>query len=340
MERRQPLNKPINNLSKLLSFNSLQIEINCITAAMRIGLFDLLQMNFFPVDDIMSKLKIKCNRRNFIDFLDKLYVSVHLEREGILKDAKYKTAHNDFVSNNPSNLIPVINYLNEIWTEKQNNLYTSLINDKECKQFKNNIYVNEECIKNFLQTMSIVHQNNFEQISTQINFSHYTSLFDIGGCLGTFCLKMKEKNDHMECFNFDLPDIEPYAREFYKTAYETNKIKYYAADFFIDEIPKCDVISMGNILHMLDWEQKIFVLKKAYDALKENGILLIMEDFIDDDRKYQTSGLNLSVLMLIQLNQGFNISMSDLNIISTQIGFKSIENLKGKINVDVAICYK
>lgn len=72
-----------------------------------------------------------------------------------------------------------------------------------------------------------------------------------------------------------------------------------AGDFFKDPLPKADVITMGNILH--DWDQKVkdHLIKSAYDALNEGGALVVIEDFIDDERKIGVPALTISLTMLL-----------------------------------------
>jgi len=70
------------------------------------------------------------------------------------------------------------------------------------------------------------------------------------------------------------------------------------------------------------------------------GLFLIVEEFLDDERKENTPGLNMSCLMLTECTYGFNISLRDIKIYAIEAGFKDVENLKNKINSNAAICYK
>ena len=42
---------------------------------------------------------------------------------------------------------------------------------------------------------------------------------------------------------------------------------------------------MGNILHDWDEEQKILLVKKAYEAISAGGAFVAIENVIDDERK-------------------------------------------------------
>jgi hypothetical protein len=42
---------------------------------------------------------------------------------------------------------------------------------------------------------------------------------------------------------------------------------------------------MGNILHDWSMDEKLMLMKKAYDALNEGGVFIAIESIIDSDRR-------------------------------------------------------
>jgi hypothetical protein len=57
---------------------------------------------------------------------------------------------------------------------------------------------------------------------------------------------------------------------------------------------------MGNILHDWDEENKILLMKKAYDAIQAGGSFVAIEGIIDDERRKNVFGLMMSLNMLIE----------------------------------------
>lgn len=92
---------------------------------------------------------------------------------------------------------------------------------------------------------------------------------------------------------------------------------------------------MGNILH--DWVSKIpfilgfkrekMLMKKSYEALNDNGIYIIVEMTIDDERSSMEGyfGLKASLNMLIETFGGFNFSKHDFDGWAKEIGFSKTE---------------
>jgi hypothetical protein len=57
---------------------------------------------------------------------------------------------------------------------------------------------------------------------------------------------------------------------------------------------------MGNILHDWGLKEKKLLLKKAFDALPDNGVLITVEAIIDPERKTNMEALLTSLHMLVE----------------------------------------
>jgi hypothetical protein len=54
---------------------------------------------------------------------------------------------------------------------------------------------------------------------------------------------------HMHCTTWDLPPVTPIATETIQQFQLQDRVKAEDGDFFKDQFPKADIITMGNILH-------------------------------------------------------------------------------------------
>src|SRR6185437_13440529 len=99
---------------------------------------------------------------------------------------------------------------------------------------------------------------------------------------------------------FDLPEIAPIFEEYAVANALTDRLRFQAGDFFVDALPSVDVITMGHILHDWGLETKQMLIRKAYEALPDGGMLVVYEAMIDDDRRTNTFGLLMSLNMLIE----------------------------------------
>src|SRR3546814_11176116 len=104
--------------------------------------------------------------------------------------------------------------------------------------------------------------------------SRYKTVSDIGGALALLSRIVGARHQHLTFSSFDLPPVAPLAQKQIAAAGMEKRIKAVAGDFFKDELPKADVITMGNILHDWNLENKKRLIQKAYAALPEGGAFI------------------------------------------------------------------
>jgi hypothetical protein len=314
-----------------------------VISSIRIGLFDFLDnKDYLSITEIKSGLNLEIKDRNFVDFLDILYCNKHLLRENVGLEAKYKLRHRFYVKSNPFNLCMMMMMMDRIM--KETDLVDNALRTGKASLDKGNIfdrlYNNPEAAEAFLNTMGLIQMPNFIQISNKLDFSKYKTVVDVGGCLGNFLVTVKQKFSHLECTNFDLPFVEQHFKKFIKSQGLEDQIKFQAGDFFKDDLPKSDVIVMGNILH--DWsdEKKKILVKKAYESLNQNGIFIIVEKPVNETRDSLEDGLVISYVMLMEVVEGFNMTKSEISNYAKEVGFDKTEYLDDLCGAEGAICYK
>jgi SAM-dependent methyltransferase len=120
----------------------------------------------------------------------------------------------------------------------------------------------------------------------------------------------------------DLPVVRPVFETYAKTKGMAQRLRFRPGDFFKEPLPKVDVIIMGHILHDWNLDEKLMLLRKAYDALSPKGAVIIHEALIDDARKQNAFGLLMSLNMLIETHGGFDFTGADCRSWMKEVGFK------------------
>lgn len=272
--------------------------------------------------------------RSLYDFLDTIVALGFLEREGIKDQAVYSnTADADlFLDKNKLTYIGGIlemsnNRLYPFW----NDLEEALKTGKPQNESKNGdaplfeaIYSNEDTLREFLHAMGGVQAGNFDFFARNFDFSGYNTHCDLGGSGGNLCIHVAKNNEHIQCLSFDLPPVKPIANHNFKELGLDGRIKAVAGDFFNDDLPKADLITMCNVLH--DWSEadKKKLIHKAYKALPDGGTLVVVENIIDNERKQNAFGLMMSLNMLIETDEGFDYSLSDFEVWAKEAGFRTL----------------
>jgi precorrin-6B methylase 2 len=322
-----------------------------LLTAVKLDLFTVLaESKRSGAAELKSKLDIGCSDRHWFDFLDTLTALSFLVREGLLETAKYSNHSNTdfFLDRNKTTyiggiLIMANNRLYRFWGELETALKTGEPQNEvkfEGVNLFQKLYESPEVLREFVHAMSGIQMGNFMQFAQKFDFSAYKTLVDIGGAGAMLSIMVAKHQPHMHCINFDLPQVEPIAKENINKFNLADRIETRNGDFFKDDFPKADVIVMGNILH--DWNEKykLLLIRKSYEALHENGAFVVIENIIDDNRMHNVFGLMMSINMLIETGEGFDYTFADFTKWTTETGFKRTELIPLMGPASAAIAYK
>jgi len=320
---------PSNILQTGLSFWNAKVLIT----AVNLDLFTILADGSRTGEEIKDILGL--HERGLYDFLDALVAMRFLYREGNGKAGRYCNMLETDVfldKNKPSYVGGILAMANNRLFSHWNNLEEGLRTGKPQNEVKANgkmvfdaLYSNETLLKQFLAAMSSVQRANFATFAQQFDFAGYNTHCDIGGADGELSMQVATYRPALQTSTFDLPKATAIALQNLAEKGFGDKVHAVSGDFFSDELPKADVITMGNILHDWDLEQKKMLIRKAYDALPAGGAFVAIENVIDDARKENVFGLLMSLNMLIETYGGFDYTAADFTGWAKEAGFKHIK---------------
>ena len=300
-----------------------------LLTAVNMGLFTYLSSGELSGQDIKEKLKL--HKRGLYDFLDALVALGFLKRTGLKETAMYANSDDADLfldKNKPSYVGGMLemsnNRLYPFWNTLEEGLKTGMPQN-ETKSggapIFEALYKDQSKLSEFLRAMGGIQMGNFIALAKTFDFSNYSTLCDIGGAGGYLAAQVALNNEHMKCISFDLPPVEAIALENINTMGLNDWVSIQSGDFFKEDMPKSDVITMGNILHDWGTQDKKMLIKKAYEALPKGGALIVIENIIDDDRSKNVFGLMMSLNMLIETPEGFDFSFADFKQWVEEIGF-------------------
>lgn len=154
-----------------------------------------------------------------------------------------------------------------------------------------------------------------------------------------------QSNDHIQrCTTTDLAPVEAIANKTLATLdlRVRERIAFVASDFFQEDIPSSDVVIMSILLHDFPLREKMTLIRKAYAALPEHGVFVVIDSMIDDDRRRNTFAMCMSLNMLIEfgVDGGFDFTGSDLAGWCTEAGFARVEIRPLNKTHSMALAYK
>jgi hypothetical protein len=319
-----------------------------LLTAVEVDLFTMLGDGTMSAPQLGKALGL--HPRGTYDFFDALVALRFLERDGDGPEGKYKNTSETAAFLNkksPTYIGGLPEMLNARLFGFWNNLGTALKTGQPQNEVKQGgksmfeeLYSDSGRLAQFLDAMTGFQAANFALLAENFDFSKYKTVCDIGGALALLSRIVGARHQHLTFDSFDLPPVAPLAQKQIKAAGMDERIKTVAGDFFKQEFPKADVVTMGNILHDWNLEKKKVLIRKAYAALPDGGAFIAVENLIDDARRENAFGLLMSLNMLIEFGDAFDYTGADFREWCGEAGFKRFEfiNLAGPTSA--AIAYK
>ncbi|HEX2736475.1 MAG TPA: methyltransferase [Polyangiaceae bacterium] len=318
-----------------------------LLSAVELGLFSRLAAG--PKTGVQLQRELELNPRATADFLDALVALGFLSRQGDSVVGTYgNTADTDAFLDRakPTYVGGMLEFCNQrlyrIWGDLTQALRSGQPQSemKSGESFFAAVYADEKRLEQFLGAMAGIQMGAFAALSSKFDFSPYKTLCDVGGAGAALCTLLAGTHEHLSLTSFDLPVVAPIAERNIRQRGLQERISVASGDFFADPLPRADVIVMGNILHDWNLEKKLHLLQAAYDALPAGGVLIAIENIIDDARSQNAFGLLMSLNMLLELGDGFDYTGADFAGWTRQIGFKQTSVMPLAGPTSAAIAYK
>ena len=311
-----------------------------LLTAVELDLFNMLGDEKLSAQELGDRLGLSHPRGTY-DFFDALVALEFLGREGDGPSGKYKN-------------IPEMRWLltsdqammfggYEVWR----NLATALKTGKslvlpDTHAPKNNttydVYYGNGP-QEFFYAMESLQQQNFERLAEVFDFSKYSSMADIGCASGLLARIIYQAFSQLQIICFDLPSVAPHVQDLVDIAEAGDRISVVSGDFFEDDLPYADVITMGNVLHNWEIEKQKVLIQKAFDALPDGGAFIVIENLIDNTRRTHPSSLLLSLNMLIEFGS-CSFTAEEFEAWCLESGFRSCEFIELTETGTAAIAYK
>lgn len=305
-----------------------------LLSAIELGLFTELAKG--PLDAKTLGERLGLHPRSTRDFFDALVALGMLKRIGARYANTPETAK--FLDRSkPSYAGGILEMCNmrlyRFWGSLTEGLRTGTPQNevKTGEDFFGTLYADPQRLEGFLKAMTGLSIGSAQMIAKKFPWNKYRTFTDVGCAQGGVAVEIALAHKYLTGGGMDLPVVQPIFEAYAKARRVTQRLRFHPGDFFKDPLPKCDVIVMGHILHDWNLDEKMMLLRKAYDALPPRGALIIHEALIDDARKQNAFGLLMSLNMLIETRGGFDFTGADCRTWMKNVGFKRtrVERLAG-----------
>jgi len=202
--------------------------------------------------------------------------------------------------------------------------------------------VDEQRLKEFIRAMHNIATVQAGELYRKLQIKKYRRLLDLAGGQGTYAVRFAEKNPNLKAVVFDLPDVIKIAREHIKRSGLTGQIVTKEGNCLEDDFGEelYDIVLVSNLLHIYEAAENRKILKKCWDSLMKEGIVVIQEFILNPAKTMPLFGTLFSLNMLMGTHRGSSYSAVEMKEWLKKAGFKCIKRVDLGMDSGLIIGYK
>jgi 3-hydroxy-5-methyl-1-naphthoate 3-O-methyltransferase len=132
-----------------------------------------------------------------------------------------------------------------------------------------------------------------------------STLLDVGGGSGIFGAEFARRTPNLKAIVFDLPPTLEVARDILRTEGLDTAVEFTPGDYRHDPLPgPVDAILISNVFQTESEENALLILRKAYEALRPGGTLLVHGTMAEASGTPSPPVAHHSLLMYVLFDQG------------------------------------
>ncbi len=184
-------------------------------------------------------------------------------------------------------------------------------------------------LENFWEAMHSLSTITAHALAQIFDFSSSRRLLDVGGGSAAFDIELCGRYPHLRATVYDLPFVIEMARQKIEDASLGDRIDTVAGDFFTDEtLPEGhDILLLSMILHGENTARNREILRKCYGALRSDGIILVSELLVNEEKTGPPPAALMNMTMLVATEGGRNYTAAEYRAMLEEAGFQRIETI-------------
>jgi SAM-dependent methyltransferase len=199
----------------------------------------------------------------------------------------------------------------------------------------------EKWLYPFINAMHDRAKKQAPQQLANIDLSEIKSILDIGGGSGAYVMEFVSKKPDIEATVFDLPNVVPITIKFLDKEGFSDKIKIHEGDYTADDLPKgFDLVFLSAIIHSNSLGINQNLINKCFNSLNKNGIIVIQDWIMNDNRTQPLSGAIFAINMLVGTEAGDCFTENEVSEMLNTAGFKNISRIEFETGLSQMIAQK
>ncbi len=190
--------------------------------------------------------------------------------------------------------------------------------------------VDRHRLREFISAMHNTATVQADEIYTKLKIKKRSRLLDLAGGQGSYSVKFAKRNRNLKAVVFDLPDVIKLTKEHIKESGMTGQVTTKAGNCLEDSVGKglYDMVLVSHLLHAYDASENQKILKKCWDSLIKDGIVVIQEFILNPSKTMPPFGTLFSLNMLMGTQGGSSYSAVEMNEWLKKAGFKNLKRIE------------
>lgn len=293
----------------------------CLHAANRLDIFNLLDGQAKDLDTLTRETE--ADRRCLGALLSALVSMDFLDRDGDTFrnndfSQTFLTYSSKFYQGGIVNMF-------ENWYEAWGGLYNT-VKTGTPSALMHQSYTDEET-RNYMMGMHNRALSQSDVLTDMIDLSGKKQLMDVGCGPATFAVKFCEKYDGLNAVAMDREQNLKIAKEIVDQYGMQDRVELRPGDYNNDSLGSSnDAMLLSSMTNQESPENIKKLLKKCYDSMNKDGVIMIQEQLLHADKKGPQLAALIGVNQIINTVGGSSYSTAEMEEILREVGFVDIES--------------
>ncbi|KNB51259.1 methyltransferase [Streptomyces caatingaensis] len=270
----------------ILRLATLVCQTEVLHSALELDVFSALAEG--PLTELELRNRLGLHERFSLDFLDAL-VGLGM----LTKDAgRYRNAlvAEHYLDRGRGTYLGeyaplVTGSFQQAWGQLTKGLRTGEVEAQPRGGFVAKSHEDQTRFKAYVDVMDRLSSRVGKDFAERFDWSGFKDVGDLGGARGHLAAVLVSAHPHLSGYCFERPSAQQFLEEHLAEIGMTGRVGFVGGDLFADPIPEADVLIYGQVLHGWENSEREKLVRRAYEALRPGGMLLIYDRMIDDERR-------------------------------------------------------
>ncbi len=166
-------------------------------------------------------------------------------------------------------------------------------------------------------------------------------MLDVGGGSAAFSMEIVKKNPSIKAAVFDLPHVIPLTKKYVSEAGLLDNFYFIEGNYLTGDFETgYDLILLSAVVHINSYEENKKLINKCADSLNRNGMIIINDFIMNDDRTQPYHGALFSINMLVGTAGGDTYTEKEIREWFESAGLNNIERKTTSFASELIIAVK